>query len=208
MTNEQLKSAALLQIRGKLGTLFGMTFVIELIVGLSAVIPLLGALVVTPAFSLGLVFVYLGIARNAVRKPQVKEVFAGFEFVWSAFKATFLPMLSVFLWSLLLIVPGLIKAVAYSQTMYLVAENPEMSVREAMRRSSEMMEGHKMDYVMLQLSFLGWILLSVLTLGILMIWVIPYMNATNTNFYLSLKREKESAASASSTEGPSFRFPF
>lgn len=188
---DQCKAAAKLQIRGKIGVLFLMTMVMELVSGLAAILPPLAYFVIAPAFSLGLLMVHLRIAKNAVRQTKVKEIFDGFEWVWPSFKATFLTALYTALWALLLIVPGIIKAISYSQTMYIVAEDPSISTKEAIRRSSEMMEGHKMEFFMLQLSFFGWLLLSGLTFGILLIWLTPYMNATNTNFYLALKQKKE-----------------
>ena len=93
----------------------------------------------------------------------------------------------VFLWSLLLIIPGIIKAFAYSQAMYIIAENPEMNAMDALKRSEEMMKGHKMEMFVLGLSFIGWILLGMLTLGLLYIWLLPYMNATMTIFYNNIK---------------------
>lgn len=71
--------------------------------------------------------------------------------------------------------------------MYVLEENPEISGTEAIRRSSDMMEGYKMEYFILQLSFIGWNILAVCTFGILYIWLIPYMNATNANFYQYVK---------------------
>lgn len=92
-----------------------------------------------------------------------------------------------FLWSLLLIIPGIIKAFAYSQAMYIIAEEPNIGTREALRRSEEMMVGHKAEYFVLQLSFIGWGILSTFTFGILTLWLVPYMNATMANYYQELK---------------------
>ncbi len=72
-------------------------------------------------------------------------------------------------------------------SMFIVAENPGISSREAIRRSKEMMHGHKMEYFVLGLSFIGWALLCGITFGIAAIWVIPYMQATLVNFYNNIK---------------------
>ena len=91
------------------------------------------------------------------------------------------------LWSLLLIVPGVIKSIAWSQVPYLLSENPEMSYREAMRISDRMMDGHKMEYFVMTLSFIGWILVGIATFGILLVaWTAPYMRATYAEWYVAL----------------------
>lgn len=95
----------------------------------------------------------------------------------------------IFLWSLLLVVPGIIKAYSYAMTPYILAEHPELSANEAIDRSRAMMKGHKFDYFFLQLSFIGWILLSIITLGVGMIWLMPYMYTTSAAFYSDLKSD-------------------
>ena len=73
---------------------------------------------------------------------------------------------------------------------YIKLDNPELNEFEVIRRSKEMMNGHKMDYLILCLSFIGWEILGVFTFGILYVWLIPYMNVTIANFYNQLKQEK------------------
>ena len=94
-----------------------------------------------------------------------------------------------FLWFLLFIIPGIIKSLAYSQVLYIVAENPQVSVRKAMKISMAITKGYKADIFILQLSFIGWALLTVLTLGIGYLWFIPYMSATFANTYRFLKAD-------------------
>lgn len=96
-----------------------------------------------------------------------------------------------FLWTLLLIIPGIIKGISYSQTSFILKDNPELSYNAAIERSMAMMEGYKMQYFLLQLSFIGWILLSMLTCGILNLWVLPYVVATDAHFYEFVKEEYE-----------------
>lgn len=179
-----LKQNAKAQIKGNIGILFVITLISGALNSLASMTYVL-TLVVAPALSLGMVCVYLKLAQGI--KPEIKELFAHFNEFWSALKVTLLTSIFTALWSLLLVVPGIIKAMAYSQAMYIIAENPGMGAREALKKSEEMMNGHKMELFMLQLSFLGWILLGACTLGILYIWLIPYMQATMTNFYNGLK---------------------
>ncbi len=100
--------------------------------------------------------------------------------------AQLLMELFIFLWSMLLIIPGIIAAFAYSQTFYIMLDNPDISPREAIYRSRELMYGHKMEYFILGLSFFGWALLSGLTSGLLDIWLRPYMDVTMACYYNGL----------------------
>lgn len=185
-TRAELKAMAKEQIRGKIGILF----VIMLIVGAISFVTdtLIVGLIITPAFMLSTVKVYLNIVNG--NKPVVKDAFSGFDDLWTAFKTSFFTGLFTFLWSLLLVIPGIIKAISYSQAMLIVAENPGIGAREAINRSKAMMEGHKKDYFVLGLSFIGWFLLGAITFGIAYIWIIPYVSATQVNFYNELKAEK------------------
>ncbi len=95
-----------------------------------------------------------------------------------------------FLWSFLLVIPGIIKGFAYSQAFFIykdaVDQGKPISYLEAITQSREMMNGHKMDYFVLLLSFIGWQLLTGLTMGILSLWVTPYYQLSLTNFYVQL----------------------
>ena len=93
-----------------------------------------------------------------------------------------------FLWSLLLFIPGIIKGISYSMTYYIMRENPGMSGEQAIQRSMAMMRGHKMQYFLLFLSFIGWALLATLTAGIGYLWLTPYMTVSRAAFYRSLPR--------------------
>lgn len=102
-----------------------------------------------------------------------------------------LMMVFVLLWTLLLIIPGIIKAFAYALTPYILVDKPELSANQAINLSKEMMKGHKFDLFWLSLSFIGWILLSILTLGIGLFWLMPYMTAATGAFYEDVKAEYE-----------------
>lgn len=103
--------------------------------------------------------------------------------VWTGFLMT----LKVFLWTLLLIIPGVIKSYAYALAPYIVVEHPEMSVGEAIAESERLMEGHKFDLFWLQLSFIGWFILCLLTLGIGFFWLEPYCQTSIAAFYNDIK---------------------
>lgn len=192
MNRAELKSAAKAQISGKIGILFVITLIIAVISGIAGAIlslipggALISSIVITPAFTLSLIRVYLNVIKGF--KPQAADAFCGFDDFWSAFKVTFLVGLFTFLWSLLFVIPGIVKGLSYSMSTYILAENKGKSALECINESKKMTEGHKLDLFVLGLSFIGWGLLCSITLGIASIWVIPYMQATYANAYNSLK---------------------
>lgn len=144
-------------------------------------------LIILGPFALGFAIVSTDIVRGN-GNPQVQSFFGGFKNFGSAFLLNLLNAIFVFLWSLLLIIPGIIKAYAYSMSFYILRDNPEMSAGDARRASIEMMQGNKWRYFCLMFSFIGWYLLSILTFGILFFWIIPYTETAKAEFYESLKQ--------------------
>ncbi len=129
---------------------------------------------------------------NLSMKADLKLL--GIGFYRPCYKRNVLSMLLmdlfIFLWSLLLVVPGIIKAYSYRLTPYIIADDTQISAIDAIKLSEQMMKGHKMEAFVLDLSFIGWHLLSILTLGILEIfYVLPYQSCTNAAFYASLKNQ-------------------
>lgn len=100
-----------------------------------------------------------------------------------------------FLWTLLFIIPGVIKSFAYFLTPYILVDNPELSANEAINLSQKMMKGHKFDLFWLELSFIGWLILGILTLGIGYIWLMPYMMTATAAFYQDVKAEYQTKTS-------------
>lgn len=191
MTRAELKSAAKEQIKGKIGILFVMFLIIFAIGIACSFIPIIGGIatfVITPAFTLSLCIVYLKLAKKD--EIAVGDIFVGFNKTGRALWLNILVGFFTFLWSLLLVIPGIIKQYAYSMSFYILADNPELTAREALSKSKEMMNGHKWDLFVLQLSFFWWYLLVGITFGIAAIYVTPYISATTANFYNSIK-EKE-----------------
>jgi uncharacterized membrane protein len=102
----------------------------------------------------------------------------------------FLRKLYKSLWTLLLIIPGIVKTYEYRMIPYLLADFPEMTKDEVFRVSKQMMNGNKMDTFILDLSFIGWVILNAITLGIVGIFYTnPYIKATNAELYLTLKEQ-------------------
>jgi len=96
--------------------------------------------------------------------------------------------LLIFLWSLLLIIPGIIKSLAYSQIIYIIYDTPNISTMDAMIESERLMDGHKGDLFMLGFSFIGWDLLALVTAGIASFYVEPYKQMTYLEFYNDIKK--------------------
>jgi len=96
--------------------------------------------------------------------------------------------LLVFLWTLLLIIPGIVKSYAYRMVPYILADNPRIDYRRAIELSNQMTMGHKLDMFILDLSFIGWYLLGALALGIGVLFVNPYADTTNAELYIVLRK--------------------
>ena len=112
------------------------------------------------------------------------EVLFAYFYNWKTTAATrFLKTLYVFLWSLLLFIPGIIASYSYAMTRYILAENPEMTATQAIERSKQIMEGNRFRLFCLQFSFIGWDILCVFTLGIGNLWLTPYKQAAEAAFY-------------------------
>jgi len=129
---------------------------------------------------------FLALSRRT--NPEASLIFKGFDNWISAFFTMLLMIVFIILWAILLIVPGIIAALSYSMTLFILADNPDLKPTEAIKRSRHMMQGHKSEFLKLILSFIGWLFLSVITCGILFIlYVGPLYYATITEFYESLQ---------------------
>lgn len=136
--------------------------------------------------------VQLGYAQYLLKQYdkanfEFNDLFSQFYRFGQGFAQAFLRGLYTFLWSLLFIIPGIVKGLAYSMTPFIMAENPDMTASEAITASKEMMDGHKGELFWLGLTFIGWELLSALTLGIGSLFLNPYMNASFAAFYRYVK---------------------
>lgn len=135
----------------------------------------------------------LGYARFLLRhhdgKPtEFNDLFSQFDRFGTGFAQHFLRSLYTLLWSLLLIIPGIIAALSYAMTPFILEEHPDLTASEAIRRSKELMRGHKTDLFILELTFIGWSLLCILTLNLGHIALNPYKNAAYAVFYREITR--------------------
>ena len=129
---------------------------------------------------------YLGIAQED--EGQLDLLFIGFRRFWKSFAMYFLASLFIMLWTLLLVIPGIIAAFRYSMAYFCIADDEDCGPLEAITRSKEMMRGNKWKFFCLNCRFIGWSLLATLfTLGIGYLWLIPYMHTSYAKFYEDVK---------------------
>lgn len=161
----EMKQNAKLQLKGNWNKAALITFVYFLVaIGIQMVgmIPLLGGLiafVLSVPLSFGYLIVFLNMAKKET-SPELKDVFDGFSIILRAVGITLWMELFVILWSLLLVIPGVVKTFAYSQSFYIIAENSNVGIRKALKTSIKMTKGYKMDIFIMYLSFFGWALLA------------------------------------------------
>lgn len=153
-----------------------------------------GALVIEGPLMVGYAALTLTISRR--EQPNIEQLFSGTKYFVNTFVAGLLVTVYTLLWSLLFIIPGIIKGLGYSMTYFILQDNPGMQGSEAVRRSEEMMYGHKWELFCLQFSFIGWILLCMLTCGLLTLIVGPYMMQAQAEFYRHIKGEQDNTAYA------------
>ena len=124
------------------------------------------------------------INLNKKESTTIKTMFTNFgDELISNFVTYLLQVTYTFLWTLLFIIPGIVKAYSYSMTLYLKAKEPLLQSNEAITKSREIMNGKKWKLFCLHFSFIGWIFLVMITFGILLFYVVPYMEASVTVFY-------------------------
>lgn len=142
-------------------------------------------LVVTGPLSFGF-YLFIGCLVDT-KQNNLNLLFKGFERFVDTLVAGLLISLAVGIGLVLLIVPGIIMACGFSMTYYIMVDDPRVSGTEALNQSWNMMRGQKWNFFCLQLRFIGWILLSIITCGIGFVFLNPYIVATNLNFYRKLR---------------------
>ena len=203
-TRAELKQAAKDRMKEQAINPVLVTLVYMLVaIALSLVSGILGATVILPlVISIVSVFVefgYLFYCMKVARREQgayedLAFCFKDWRFALKLFALSFVVGILTMLWSLLFVIPGVIKAISYSQAILIMIENPNMGIMDAIKESQKMMDGHKMEYFVLDLSFIPWVLLVSVTFGIASVWVVPYMQVTMANYYYALKKPADDGA--------------
>lgn len=219
-TNQEFKNAALAALKGKWAEAVLATLVVMLIFGpvmtFSSVYQTLHPEILTAGGLLGffsisagsclvsiLVLLPLAVgvynAFNALYVSSNPNVLSnsfgfGFRIYGRAVAGMLLVGIFTVLWSLLLVVPGIVKAYSYSLTPYILVDDPDISVREAIRKSQRLMQGQKFNLFWLELSFIGWHILCILTCGIGYLWFYPYYMTAHAAFYQNLRNSRTDLA--------------
>lgn len=191
MNNSEIKKSAKEAMKNKWGLAIGVFLVYGLI---SSAISATGiGAIANGLLSVGFAAFFLDALRS--EKASFDSFFKGFtEYLGTKLVSMLLVGIYTFFWTILFYIPGIVKTYSYAMTPYILLDKPELSANEAITDSRMMMRGHKMELFLLDLSFIGWILLSILTCGILFIYVVPYMQAARAEFYRTLKGENEPKA--------------
>jgi uncharacterized membrane protein len=139
------------------------------------------SIVIGGPVSLGVTWFTLALFRRGNATPSM--VFSGFEFFSKAVLLRLIMTIFIILWSLLLVVPGIIAAIRYSQAYFVLAEDPSKSVMQCIEESKWLMVGNKWKYFCLMFSFIGWAILAAIPAGLGYIWLIPYVYMTQAAFF-------------------------
>lgn len=193
MTCYEIRAKAREVLGGKIfGNRWMFALLADLIVGAIAavagsVIPGLGALIITGPLTAGLSIFYLSLIRSQ-EDPKIELLFDGFKNFGDNFLLGLMVAIFTFLWSLLFIIPGIVKSYSYSMAFFVKKDHPEMDWKACMDESQRLMDGNKGRLFLLDLSYIGWLIVGSLCCGIGVLWVSPYMNAAHVVFYEEIKQ--------------------
>lgn len=179
------------------GNIFGNTWLFMVLVVLvtGAILSVSGIIFIGPLLligpiSIGICSYTLHVVRNTEKKNKIDPLLDGFRgSVGNSILVGLLATIFTALWSLLFIIPGIVKAIAYSQCYFIALEHPEYDANTCITESRKMMNGHKWEYFCLQFSFIGWMIVGSFCLGVGTLWVSAYMNAANAAYYEDLKNQ-------------------
>ena len=183
--NSDLRAEAREQMKEKWGGAVLACLLYSIINGASSGTAGIVTLIIGGPLELGLVAYFIKIKRQ--KSAQLEDLFSGFRQFEAALVLYVVRTVFIVLWMLLFIIPGIVAALRYSMSFYILHDNPDMSGMEALNRSKDMMEGQKGKLFGLYLSFIGWAFLCLFTLGIGYLWLFPYIKASEANFYEDLK---------------------
>lgn len=188
-TSSELRAQAWGVLSGKWGMAVVATLVYGVISGVLSFIPFV-SWIATLLVSLPLAYGFTVMLLNVVRGSDVQldTMGEGFKDYGRILGTMLLSSVYQFLWMLLLIVPGIIKGYSYALTPYLLKDRPELKFNAAIEESMRLMSGNKMRLFLLDLSFIGWFLLGIITFGIAFLWITPYWNTARAAFYEDLMK--------------------
>jgi len=184
ISNKELRAKARDQLRGKWTGPVVVTLIYVVICVPVTNIPYVGTgltLILAGPLYLGFSYYFLNFKRG--NNPKLEDLFSGFKNLGGSVSLYFIMLIFILLWSLLLLIPGIIAGIRYSMSFYALCDNPDSGAMNALNKSKELMKGNKMQLFLLWLSFLGWAVCCIFTFGIGFLWLIPYMTVSMVNFY-------------------------
>ena len=184
--NREIRRAARYALKGNWVQAVLATLVFTLITGAAGSIPLAGLLVVCP-LEFGFMLCFLRLVRGEDSGEMVGDQFDIFGQYGRYLGTSLLMTLYILLWSLLLIIPGIVKGYSYAMTPYIAYDRPDLDADDCIHESRMMMKGYKWKLFCMDLSFIGWAILCLFTLGIGFLWLQPYIEASHAKFYEELK---------------------
>ena len=185
MCSREYRHQAWDSLSGKWGTII-LASVISSLLTTAASFIFFGSLLITGLVGVGMASIMLSLIRR--QDVSISQIFDGFQTNLSTnFVAGILYNIYIIFWSLLFIIPGIVKAYSYAMTFYILRDNQNLTASEAITESRRIMYGNKMRLFCLDFSFIGWYLLSICTFGILLLWVVPYHQAARAAFYESIR---------------------
>lgn len=196
ISNKQIRANARAVLGGNI---FAGNWLLALVIGLIHTFGLklldnfagIGSLLLMSFLTYGYACVFLPIIRAKKEKVEIPAYFGGTEQIGGLVVLSLMTNLFVFLWSLLFIIPGFVKAYAYSMAPYIKYDHPEYGWKRCLDESKAMMKGYKWKLFCLDLSFIGWNIVGMLCFIVGMYWVLPYTKAAQVCFYEELKKVHE-----------------
>lgn len=197
----ELKTRAKEQLNDRLWLCIGTTLIFSIIIGLNssnnevrhtfglgwgASIDLV-TLLLAGALTVGYAKFLLNVVNK--RNPKFVDLFSGFNIYLKTLGLYFITMASIVVGMIFFIIPGIIIALAFAMAPYILAEDDSKGIIEVLKESREMMKGHKLEYLVLEFSFILWFLLGIITFGLGLLWVMPYIQLTDANYYMELKQD-------------------
>ncbi len=187
--NSEIRRAARYALKNNWTQAVLATLVFTLVTAAAGSIPFAGLLVVCP-LEFGFMLCFLRLIRGEDSSEMVGDQFSVFNKYGRTLGTSLLMTLYILLWCLLFVIPGIIMSYAYAMTPYIMNDRPDLDASDCIHESRVMMKGYKWKLFCLDLSFIGWALLCILTLGIGFLWLQPYIEASHAKFYEELKARR------------------
>ena len=187
--NSEIRRAARYALKDNWTQAVLATLVFSLITAAAGSIPFAGLLVVCP-LEFGFMLCFLRLIRGEDSSEMVGDQFSVFSKYGRTLGTSLLMTLYILLWCLLFVIPGIIMSYAYAMTPYIMNDRPDLDADDCIHESRMMMKGYKWKLFCLDLSFIGWAILCIFTLGIGLLWLQPYIEASHAKFYEELKARR------------------